>query len=76
MRTVMETEDYYVHKNDIGIPEYQYHEFTVAYKAKDGRCYKATVYATYTYKGGGTYATVPKWSANEPIELSCANVAK
>jgi hypothetical protein len=76
MRTVMETEDYYVHKNDIGIPEYQYHEFTVAYKAKDGRCYKATVYATYTYKGGGTYATVPKWSADAPVELACANVTK
>jgi hypothetical protein len=76
VRVVTVSADYRVHKNDYGLPLYQYKEFAVAFKGADGKCYIASVYANYTYKGGGTYATVPDWGANRPDEMACANVSK
>lgn len=66
----------YVKKNEYGIPLYEYHEIWVAYKGKDGKCYLTAVYASYTYKGGGTYETTPIWGADAPDEMACENVSK
>ncbi len=76
LRAVTLTKEPYVKKNEYGIPLYQYHEMWVAYKGKDGKCYLTAVYASYTYKGGGTYATVPTWGADAPDEMACENVNK
>jgi hypothetical protein len=75
-RSVMLTKDTKVAKNDIGIPKYEFHEFVVAFKGKDGKCYKTFVYASYTYKGGGTFAKEPTFSADFPTEMACENVNK
>lgn len=48
----------------------------VSFKAKDGKCYMAAVYASYTYKGGGTYANEPTWGADRPEEMACENASK
>lgn len=76
VRAVTLTTAPYVHKNDYGIPLYQYHELAVAFKTSDGKCWYAMVYANYTYKGGGTYETVPNWGADEPEEMACGNIMK
>lgn len=76
IRAVSLSGTYMVHKNEFGIPEYQYKEYCVAYKDVEGKCYKVAVYASYTYKGGGVYDTIPNWSADSPEELSCDNVNK
>jgi hypothetical protein len=66
----------YIKKNEYDLPKYKYHEIWVAFKDTDGKCYKALVYATYQYTGGGTYESVPTYSADKPIEMNCANVNK
>ncbi|MGV3630712.1 MAG: hypothetical protein ACO1O6_05885 [Bacteroidota bacterium] len=76
VKAVTLTREPYVKKNEYDLPVYQYHEFWVSYKGTDGKCYMTAVYASYTYKGGGTYATVPTWGADAPEEMSCANVSK
>lgn len=76
VKAVTLTKEPYVKKNEFGIPTYEYHELCVSYKGVDGKCYKAYVYASYTYKGAGTYATVPTWGADRPEEMSCLNVSK
>lgn len=76
LRAVCTTASPYVDKNEYGIPNYKYHEIWVAYKGKDGKCYLAAVYASYTYMGGGTYATTPTWGADAPDEMACENVNK
>jgi hypothetical protein len=76
LRAVTVTVEPIVSHNEFGIPKWQYHEIWVAYKGKTGKCYRVPVYATYTYKGGGTYATVPNWSADSPEEMACGNVTK
>jgi hypothetical protein len=76
LRTVTVTAEPIVETNEFGIPKWQYHEVWVAYKAKNGRCYMVPTYATYQYKGGGTYGTVPTWGADYPDELACGNVSK
>jgi hypothetical protein len=76
MRAVTTTASTYVKKNEFGLPLYEYHEIWVAYKGKDGKCYMCAVYASYTYKGGGTYATTPTWGADAPEEMACENVLK
>lgn len=75
-RAITATATPYVKKNEYGLPLYEYHELWVAFKGKDGKCYRCAVYASYTYKGGGTYATVPTWSGDAPEEMSCLNVLK
>lgn len=67
--------DHKVVKLNNGIPKYQFKEIVVATK-KDGKCYKVSVYASYTYKGGGTYATTPTWGYDKPEEMACENVNK
>lgn len=76
VRTSMQTPDHRVVKNELGLPKYQYHECWVSYKGKDGKCYAVAVYANYTYKGGGTYATVANWGHDRPVEMACENVSK
>jgi hypothetical protein len=76
MRAVTVTSQPYVRKNEFGIPTYQYEEIWVAFKGADGKCYMAAVYANYTYKGGGTFATTPTWGADSPEEMACGNVNK
>lgn len=76
LRAVCTTNSPYVDKNEYGIPNYKYHEIWVAYKGKDGKCYLTAVYASYTYMGGGTYATTPTWGADAPDEMACENVNK
>jgi hypothetical protein len=76
VRAVTVDNDYQVAKNDVGIPKWQYREMEVAYKDKDGKCFKVTVYASYTYKGGGTYATVPTYGRDSEKEMACENVNK
>jgi hypothetical protein len=75
-RAITATATPYVKKNEYGLPLYEYHELWVAFKGKDGKCYRCAVYASYTYKGGGTYATVPTWGADAPEEMACDNVLK
>lgn len=75
IRAVSVNKGYFVHKNDYDIPEYQYKEIVVAYKDSKGICHKATVYANYTYKGGGTYSTVANWGADSPTQIACENVS-
>lgn len=65
-----------VKKNSLGVPLYQYKEIVVAYKDSDGLCQIVSVYAEYTYKGGGVYASEPTWSADAPIQIACENVNK
>lgn len=67
--------DHKVVKLDNGIPKYQFKEIVVATK-KDGKCFKVSVYASYTYKGGGTYATAPTWGYDKPEEMACENLNK
>jgi len=76
VRAVTLTTQPYVKKNEYGIPKYQYHELWVAYKGVDGKCYMTAVYASYTYKGGGVYASQPTWGADAPEEMSCLNLNK
>ena len=76
IRAVNIDADYRVAKNDVGIPKYQFKEFVVAYKDKDGKCFMVSVYASYTYKGGGTYSTAPTWGHDYPQEMACENVNK
>lgn len=76
VKAVTITREPYVKKNEYDLPLYQYHEFWVSYKGIDGKCYMTAVYASYTYKGGGTYATVPTWGADAPEEMACGNAAK
>lgn len=76
LRVVTLTKEPWVKKNEYGLPLYQYHELWVAYKGQDGRCYMCAVYASYTYKGGGTYAGTPTWGADSPEEMACGNVMK
>lgn len=76
VRAVTTTKEAIVKKNEWGLPLYEYHEVWVAYKGKDGKCYMAAVYASYTYKGGGVYATVPTWGADLPEEMACDNMMK
>lgn len=76
VRAVTLTKEAYVKKNEWGLPLYEYHEMWVAYKGKDGKCYMCAVYASYTYKGGGVYATVPTWGADLPEEMACDNLMK
>jgi hypothetical protein len=76
VRAVTVDNDYQVAKNDVGIPKWQYREMEVAYKDKDGKCFKVTVYASYTYKGGGTFATVPTYGRDGAKEMACENVNK
>ena len=76
VKAVTLTKEPYVKKNDYDLPLYQYHEIWVSYKGTDGKCYMTAVYASYTYKGGGTYATIPTWGADNPEEMSCLNVSK
>ncbi|MES2587894.1 MAG: hypothetical protein V4622_02870 [Bacteroidota bacterium] len=76
VKAVTLTKEQIVVKNDFDLPKYQYHEIWVSYKGADGKCYMTAVYASYTYKGGGTYATVPTWGADAPEEMSCLNVSK
>lgn len=76
LKAVCVSADYHVVKNDLGIPKYQYKEFWVAYKGTDGKCYMAAVYANYTYKGGGTFTTIPNWQADGPERMACENVNK
>jgi hypothetical protein len=75
-RAITATATPYVKKNEYGLPLYEYHELWVAFKGKDGKCYRCAVYASYTYKGGGTYATVPTWGGDAPEEMACDNVLK
>lgn len=63
-------------KNEFDIPKYKYHVIWVAYKDTEGKCYKAPVYATYNYLGGGSYETSATYSADAPIEMACENVNK
>jgi hypothetical protein len=74
-RAVTFHDDYKVVKLDNGIPKYQFKEITMATK-KDGKCYRVSVYASYTYKGGGTYSTTPTWGYDKPEEMACDNVNK
>jgi hypothetical protein len=76
LRTSLVTAEPIVEKNEFGIPKWQYHEIHVAYKAKNGKCYVVPVYASYQYKGGGTYGTVPTWGADYADEMACGNVSK
>jgi hypothetical protein len=76
VKAVTLTKEPYVSKNEFGIPNYEYHELWVSYKGTDGKCYRTAVYASYTYKGAGTYATIPTWGADRPEEMSCLNVSK
>ncbi|MCE3297333.1 MAG: hypothetical protein K0R65_3047 [Crocinitomicaceae bacterium] len=76
VKAVTLTREPYVKKNEYDLPVYQYHEFWVSYKGTDGKCYMTAVYASYTYKGGGTYASVPTWGADAPEEMSCLNMSK
>ena len=76
VKAVTLTREPWVKKNEFDLPVYQYHEVWVSFKGTDGKCYMTAVYASYTYKGGGTYATVPTWGADAPEEMSCANVSK
>jgi hypothetical protein len=76
LRTVTLTIEPLVEKNEWDLPKWQYHEVWVAFKDSEGKCYRVPVYASYTYKGGGTYATVPIWGADSPEEMACDNVMK
>lgn len=76
VKAITLTKEPYVKKNDYGIPLYQYHELWVSYKGKDGKCYITAVYASYTYKGGGVYASTPTWGADYPQEMGCQNLGK
>lgn len=75
-KAITVTSQPWVKKNEYGLPLYQYHEMWVSYKGLDGKCYMCAVYASYTYKGGGTYATQPTWGADAPEEMACDNVLK
>lgn len=65
-----------VDKNDFGIPKWKYHEIWVSYKAQDGKSYKAQVFASYTYLGGGTYESKPIFTVGYVEEMAAANVMK
>lgn len=65
-----------VKKNALDIPLYQYKEIVVAYKDEDGLCQIVSVYAEYTYKGGGVYASEPTFSSDAPIQIACENINK
>lgn len=75
-RAVTLTVEPLVVKNEYDLPKWQYHEMWVSYKGKDGKCYRVAVYASYTYKGGGVYASTPTWGADAPQEMACENVNK
>lgn len=76
LKSNLTTEKPEVVKNEYDIPKYKYHVIWVAFKDTDGKCFKAPVYATYKYLGGGTYETSPTYSADAPIEMACENVNK
>ena len=65
-----------IKKNKIDLPKYKYHVIWVAFKDEAGNCYKTPVYATYQYMGGGTYESIPTYSADKPIQMACGNVNK
>ena len=65
-----------IKKNEIDIPKYRYHVIWVAFKDEEGDCYKAPVYATYQYLGGGSYESIATYSADKPIQMACVNVNK
>lgn len=75
-KTVLVTSQPEVEKNDLGIPKYKYHEIWVSFKAKNGKCYMAPVFAKYEYMGGGVYATTPKYMPGLEKEMAAANVLK
>lgn len=76
LKANLTTEKPVIVKNEFDIPKYKHHVIWVAYKDSEGKCFKAPVYATYFYSGGGSYETTPTYGADEPIEMACENVSK
>lgn len=77
LRTVVTSNEWFVKKNEYGIPSYKYVPVQVAVKRKDGTCHLRYSIIIKTYEGGGVYSSSVN-AINEGYigEMNCANVNK
>lgn len=75
LKRVIITSDWYVKKNDLGIPLEKKMRVQVA-TTKDGECVMRDGYLFKTYEGGGRYGKIQLSFYSNPYEINCANTFK
>lgn len=75
LKRIVITSDWYVKKNDLGIPLEKKMRLQVA-TTQDGECTMREGYLFKTYEGGGTYGKIKLSHYFSPLEINCDNIFK